>query len=111
VKINNKYGYVRVSSKSQELNSSIESQKQLLIENGIQPKNIRVEVGSGANEIKNRPVFQKLMEEELQANDLLMVTKIYRCIQNTFKTTRYSFQKKDHFRCFGFTNFSRFSYQ
>ena len=85
MKINNKYGYVRVSSKSQEFNSSIESQKQLLIENGIQPKNIRVEVGSGANEIKNRPVFQKLMEEELQANDLLMVTKIDRCSRNTLE--------------------------
>jgi DNA invertase Pin-like site-specific DNA recombinase len=85
VKINNKYGYVRVSSKSQEFNSSIESQKQLLIENGIQPKNIRVEVGSGANEIKNRPVFQKLMEEDLEANDLLMVTKIDRCSRNTLE--------------------------
>ena len=85
MKINNKYGYVRVSSKSQEFNSSIESQKQLLIENGIQPKNIRVEVGSGANEIKNRPVFQKLMEEDLEANDLLMVTKIDRCSRNTLE--------------------------
>ena len=85
MKINNKYGYVRVSSKSQESNSSIESQKQLLIDNGIQPKNIRVEVGSGANEIKNRPVFQKLMEEDLQANDLLMVTKIDRCSRNTLE--------------------------
>lgn len=85
MKINNKYGYVRVSSKSQEFNSSIESQKQLLIENGIQPKNIRVEVGSGANEIKNRPVFQRLMEEDLEANDLLMVTKIDRCSRNTLE--------------------------
>ena len=65
MQINKKYGYVRVSSKSQESNSSIEFQKQQLIQNGIQAKNIRAEVGSGANEIKNRPVFQKLMEEEL----------------------------------------------
>ena len=42
-----------MSSKSQESNSFIESQKQQLIQNGIQAKNIRVEVGSGANEIKN----------------------------------------------------------
>ena len=49
MKINQKYGYVRVSSKSQESNSSIESQKQQLIQNGIQAKDIRVEVGSGAN--------------------------------------------------------------
>lgn len=85
MKINQKYGYVRVSSKSQEFNSSIEFQKQQLIQNGIQAKNIRVEVGSAANEIKNRPVFQKLMEEELKPNDLLMVTKIDRCSRNTFE--------------------------
>jgi DNA invertase Pin-like site-specific DNA recombinase len=80
-----KYGYVRVSSKSQESNSSLESQKQLLIQNGIQAENIRVEVGSAANEIKNRPVFQKLLQEELQENDLLMVTKIDRCSRNTLE--------------------------
>ena len=54
MKINQKYGYVRVSSKSQESNSSIEFQKQQLIQNGIQAKNIRVEVGSGANLSINR---------------------------------------------------------
>lgn len=70
------YGYVSVSSKSQESNSSIESQKQQLIHHGIPAENIRIEFGSAANEIKNRPVFQKLLQEELQANDLLMVTKI-----------------------------------
>ena len=41
--------------------------------------------GSGANEIKNRPVFQKLMKEELKPNDLLMVTKIDRCSRNTLE--------------------------
>jgi DNA invertase Pin-like site-specific DNA recombinase len=85
MQINKKYGYVRVSSKSQESNSSIDFQKQQLIQNGIQAKNIRVEVESGANEIKNRPVFQKLMEEELKPNDLLMVTKIDRCSRNTLE--------------------------
>jgi DNA invertase Pin-like site-specific DNA recombinase len=83
--INKKYGFVRVSSKSQESNSSIEFQKQLLIQNGIEEQNILVEVGSAANEIKNRPVFQKLMEEELKPNDLLMVTKIDRCSRNTLE--------------------------
>ena len=85
MQINKKYGYVRVSSKSQESNSSIKSQKDQLIQNGIQAENIRIEVGSGANEIKNRPVFQKLMEEELKSNDLLMVTKIDRCSRNTLE--------------------------
>ena len=85
ININKKYGYVGVSSKSQESNSSIESQKQQLIQNGIQAENIRIEVGSAVNEIKNRPVFQKLMEEELKPNDLLMVTKIDRCSRNTLE--------------------------
>jgi DNA invertase Pin-like site-specific DNA recombinase len=80
-----KDGYVRVSSKSQEFNSSIESQKQLLIQKGIEEQNILVEVGSAANEIKNRPVFQELMNEKLQKNDLLMVTKIDRCSRNTIE--------------------------
>jgi DNA invertase Pin-like site-specific DNA recombinase len=56
-----------------------------LIQNGIEEQNILVEVGSAANEIKNRPVFQKLMNEKLQENDLLMVTKIDRCSRNTLE--------------------------
>jgi DNA invertase Pin-like site-specific DNA recombinase len=85
MEINNKYGYVRISSKSQELNSSIESQKQQLIQNGIEEENIFVEVGSGANEIKNRSVFQELINQKLKENDLLMVTKIDRCSRNTLE--------------------------
>jgi DNA invertase Pin-like site-specific DNA recombinase len=54
MKIGKTYGYVRVSSKSQEFNSSIESQKQLLMQNGIEEQNILVEVVSAANEIKKR---------------------------------------------------------
>lgn len=49
---------------------TFESQKQQLIQKGILEKNIFVETGFAANEIKNRPVFQKLMEEELQGGDL-----------------------------------------
>ena len=79
------YGYVRVSSKSQESNSSIESQKQQLIQNGMEEENIFVEVGSGANEIRNRSVFQKLINQKLKEKDLLMVTKIDRCSRNTLE--------------------------
>jgi hypothetical protein len=43
---NTKYGYARVSSKSQEDNSSLESQKQELVRNGILESNIIIEVGS-----------------------------------------------------------------
>lgn len=85
MEINNKYGYVRISSKSQESNSSIESQKQQLIQNGIEEENIFVEVGSAVNEIKNRSVFQKLINQKLKENDLLMVTKIDRCSRNTLE--------------------------
>ena len=85
MEIKNKYGYVRVSSKTQESNSSIESQKQQLIQNGMEEENIFVEVGSGANEIKNRSVFQTLINQKLKENDLLMVTKIDRCSRNTLE--------------------------
>ena len=37
---NCRYGYVRVSSKSQEDNSSLESQKQELIKQGVPEKHI-----------------------------------------------------------------------
>ena len=85
MKINNKYGYVRVSSKSQESNSSIESQKQQLIQNRIEKENIFIEVGAGTNEIKNRSVLQTLINQKLKENDLLMVTKIDRCSRNTLE--------------------------
>jgi DNA invertase Pin-like site-specific DNA recombinase len=80
-----KYGYARVSSKSQEDNSALDSQKEELIKNGIPKKNIRVEIGSAANFIKDRPIFQKLIESELQKEDLVMVTKIDRCSRNTLE--------------------------
>jgi DNA invertase Pin-like site-specific DNA recombinase len=82
---NRRYAYARISSKSQEDNSSLESQKQELLKQGVPEKNIRVEVGSAADPIRERPVFQKLIEEELQENDLLLVTKIDRCSRNTLE--------------------------
>ena len=80
-----RYAYARVSSKSQEENSSLQSQKEEFLRLGVPEKNIRVEVGSAADPIRERPVFQKLMEEELQENDLLLVTKIDRCSRNTLE--------------------------
>jgi DNA invertase Pin-like site-specific DNA recombinase len=61
----------------------LEAQKQEFIQQGVPKKNIRVEVGSAADPIRERPIFQKLIEEELQENDLLLVTKIDRCTRNT----------------------------
>ena len=80
-----KYGYARVSSKSQEANSSLESQKQELVQNGILESNITIEVGSAANEIKNRPGFQNLIQNVLKKGDTLVVTKIDRCARNTLE--------------------------
>jgi DNA invertase Pin-like site-specific DNA recombinase len=54
---NCRYGYIRVSSKSQEDNSSLEFQKQELIKQGVPKKNIRVEVGSATDPIGERPVL------------------------------------------------------
>ena len=82
---NCRYAYARVSSKSQEDNSSLESQKQEFLKLGVPGKNIRIEIGSAADPIRERPVFQKLIEEELQENDLLLVTKIDRCSRNTLE--------------------------
>ena len=56
-----------------------------MIQNGIEEENIFVEIGSGSNEIKNRSVFQKLINQKLKENDLLMVTKIDRCSRNTLE--------------------------
>jgi DNA invertase Pin-like site-specific DNA recombinase len=82
---NCRYAYARVSSKSQEDNSSLESQKQEFLKLAVPEKNIRIEIGSAADSIRERPVFQKLIEEELQDNDLLLVTKIDRCSRNTLE--------------------------
>ena len=82
---NCRYGYIRVSSKSQEDNSSLESQKQELLKQGVPNKNIRVEVGSATDPIRERPVLYSLIESELKKNDLLLVTKIDRCSRNTLE--------------------------
>lgn len=84
-KINKKFGYIRVSSKSQETNFSLETQKQELIKKGIDEANIRIEIGSAANSIQDRPILSYLITHELQTNDLLMVTKIDRCARNTLE--------------------------
>jgi DNA invertase Pin-like site-specific DNA recombinase len=82
---NRRYAYARVSSKSQEDNSSLEAQKDEFIRLGVPGKNIRVEVGSTAYKIQDRPVFYHLIDHELKENDLLLVTKIDRCSRNTLE--------------------------
>ena len=80
-----RYGYARVSSKSQEENSSLESQKEEFLRLGVPEKNIRVEVGSAADNIAERPIFYDLIDNQLKENDLLLVTKIDRCSRNTLE--------------------------
>ena len=82
---NRRYAYARVSSKSQEDNSSLEAQKEEFLRLGVPTKNIRVEVGSAADKIEDRPVFYHLIDDELKENDLLLVTKIDRCSRNTLE--------------------------
>ena len=82
---NCRFAYARVSSKSQEENSSLKSQKQEFLRIGVPEKNIRVEVGSAADTISERPIFYNLIDNELKENDLLLVTKIDRCSRNTLE--------------------------
>jgi len=82
---NRRFAYARVSSQTQEDNSSLETQKQEFIQKGVPEKNIRVEIGSAADKIENRPVFYHLIDDELKENDLLLVTKIDRCSRNTLE--------------------------
>ena len=82
---NCRYAYARVSSKSQEDNSSLEAQKEEFLRLGVPIKNIRVEVGSAADTIQDRPIFYHLINDELKENDLLLITKIDRCSRNTLE--------------------------
>jgi DNA invertase Pin-like site-specific DNA recombinase len=77
-----RYAYARVSSRSQEDNSSLEGQRTEFLKLGVPTKNIRVEVGSAADTIEDRPIFYHLIDDELKENDLLLVTKIDRCSRN-----------------------------
>lgn len=87
---NCRYGYARVSSKSQQSksqqdNSSLEAQKEEFLRLGVPTKNIRVEVASAADKIQDRSIFYHLINDELKENDLLLVTKIDRCSRNTLE--------------------------
>ena len=82
---NRRYAYARVSSKSQEDNSSLEVQKDEFLRLGVPVKNIRLEVGSAADKMEDRPVFYNLINDELKENDLLLVTRIDRCSRNTLE--------------------------
>lgn len=74
------YGYARVSTKSQEDNTSLNNQVKILKENNC--SEIFKEVHSGAT--MDRPQFIKL-EEKLVAGDTLIITKLDRFTRSTEK--------------------------
>jgi DNA invertase Pin-like site-specific DNA recombinase len=80
---NNRYGYARVSSKEQAQNSSLEAQKAELIKLGVPEENIYLEIRSATDVIENRPIFFQLINQILKEVDLLAITKLDRCSQNT----------------------------
>lgn len=68
------HGYVRVSSKSQEANSSLENQHQMLLKNGAQI--VVIEIGSAFKKCP-RPELDSLIGR-LQPGDVIMVTALDR---------------------------------
>lgn len=69
-----RYGYIRVSSKSQRDNSSLKEQREAVLNAGAE---IVVEEIFTGGTIKDRPLFSQLIEK-LQPNDELIVVKLDR---------------------------------
>ena len=59
ISMNCRYGYVQVNSKSQELNSSLASQKEESIKKGIPENNIYEEISSAADSMGDRKITKK----------------------------------------------------
>ena len=69
-----KYGYIRVSSKSQEQNTSLKSQRDAVLTAGAE---IVVEEVYSGGTVKDRPKFSELIQE-LKSGDEIIVTKLDR---------------------------------
>ena len=69
-----RYGYIRVSSKSQKDNSSLKEQREAVLNAGAE---IVVEEIFTGGTIKDRPLFSQLIEK-LQPEDELIVVKLDR---------------------------------
>jgi len=70
-----KFGYARVSTKSQEDNTSLNQQKAWLMEQGVSEENIYWEVASGKD--NDREQFQEVLSK-LKHGDELIVNKLDR---------------------------------
>ena len=69
-----KYGYIRVSSKSQEQNTSLKSQRDAVLAAGAE---IVVEEVYSGGTVKDRPKFSELIQK-LKSGDELIVVKLDR---------------------------------
>lgn len=69
-----KFGYIRVSSKSQEQNTSLKAQRDTVLAAGAE---IVVEEVYSGGTVKDRPKFSELIKE-LKSGDELIVTKLDR---------------------------------
>jgi DNA invertase Pin-like site-specific DNA recombinase len=85
----NLIGYIRVSSESQEENTSLESQKQQIknycLSNGYQLLDVLSEVKSGKT-IKSRPVFNQALEIVATSADGIICTRLDRFGRDTIDT-------------------------
>ena len=76
------FGYVRVSTESQESNYSLQNQKEALMGVGVPLFNITEDVGSAKSSLEGRPILYNLIQE-LKAGDVLFVQRLDRCARNT----------------------------
>ena len=86
------YGYARVSAKTQLKGNSLDEQRDELKRNGCEV--IVEEQFTGKT--TSRPKFEKLIQQRLQQNDTLIVTKLYRFARNVtegISTIRFLFSK------------------
>ena len=86
------YGYARVSAKTQLKGNSLDEQRDELKRNGCEV--IVEEQFTGKT--TSRPKFEKLIQQRLQQNDTLIVTKLDRFARNVtegISTIRFLFSK------------------
>ena len=72
-----RYAYVTVTSAD-----DLKKQKDILIGIGIPKNNIYFEVGGRGDSIQEHKILQKLIDNQLKKNNLLLTTKIDRCCGN-----------------------------
>lgn len=82
IQAKNRFGYARVSSPSQEKNSSIDTQKQILLNQGVPIENIFIEIGSATLHLSSRPVLNELIQTILKSGDILFISRVDRFSRN-----------------------------